>query len=189
MSSEQNIYWKIRHLKTIIYLINRINKEHRLYIMVRFLYIVHEISKIKRLVPLVWKNYDFWKRSLYFLKTILWKKCHLFNKLNKQIFYILHDRTFLYIALAIGVSNILVLLFFKSHFLWKIMLFLKKHDFLSNYVCLLNQLNKVCTFLYNQTFKYILHTILNIKTLVPLILEITTSKNITLFVQKHDLKK
>jgi len=68
-------------------------------------------------------------------------------------------------------------------------IFEKKHDFLSNYICLLNQLNKVCTFLYNQTFKYILHTILNMKSLVPLILKIKTSKNITLFLKEHDLKK
>ena len=66
---------------------------------------------------------------------------------------------------------------------------LENHDFLSNYICLLNQLNKVCTFLYNQNFKYILHTSLNMKSLVPLILKITISKNITLFLKKHDLKK
>jgi len=65
----------------------------------------------------------------------------------------------------------------------------EKHDFLSNYICLLNQIKKVCTFLYNQTFKYILHTILNMESLVPLILKITASKNITLFLKKHDLKK
>ena len=64
----------------------------------------------------------------------------------------------------------------------------EKHDFLSNYICLLDQLNKVCTFLYNKTFKYILHTILNIKSLVPLILKIMTSKNITFFLKKRDLK-
>ena len=71
----------------------------------------------------------------------------------------------------------------------EIYVILKKHDFLSNYICLLNQLNKVCTFLYNRTFKYILRTILNMKSLVPLILKITISKNITLFLKKHDLKK
>jgi len=65
----------------------------------------------------------------------------------------------------------------------------EKHDFLSNYICLLDKINKVCTFLYNKTFKYILHTILNMKSLVPLILKITTSKNITFFRKKHDLKK
>ena len=65
----------------------------------------------------------------------------------------------------------------------------EKHDFLLNYISLLNQLNKVCTFLYNKTFKYILHTILNMKRLVPLILKIMTSKNITLFLTKHELKK
>ena len=113
----------------------------------------------------------------------------MFINLDKQSMKILQDLTFLYIALTIGVSNILVPFFFKSCFLWKIMLFLKKHDFLSNYICLLNQLNKVCTFLYNQTIKYILHTILNMKRLVPLILKITASKNITLFLKQHDLKK
>jgi len=65
----------------------------------------------------------------------------------------------------------------------------ENHDFLSNYICLLNQLNKVCTFVYNKSFKYILHKILNMKSLVPLILKITTSKNITFFLKKHDLKK
>ena len=65
----------------------------------------------------------------------------------------------------------------------------EKYDFLSNYICLINQLNKVSTFLYNKTFKYILHTILSMKSLVPLILKIMTSKNITLFLTKHELKK
>ena len=103
---------------------------------------------------------------------------------------ILHDHTFLYIALTIGMINILVPLFFKSRILWKITLFLKKTwFFLSNSICLLNQLKKVCTFLYYQTFKYILHTILNMKSLVPLILKITTSKNITLFLKNNTLKK
>ena len=102
---------------------------------------------------------------------------------------ILHDHTFLFIFLTIGMRNILVPLFLKIMFLWKVALFLKKHDFLSNYICLLNQHNKVCTFLYNQTFKYILHTILNMKRLVPLIIKITASKNITLFLKQHDLKK
>ena len=102
---------------------------------------------------------------------------------------ILQDLKFLYIALTIGVSNILVPLFFKMTFTMEIYVILKKHDFLSNYICLLNQLNKVCTFLYNQTFKYILNTILNMKRLVPLILKITPSKNNTLFLKQHDLKK
>ena len=65
----------------------------------------------------------------------------------------------------------------------------EKYDFLSNYICLMNQLNKVCTFLCNQTFKYILHTILNKKSLVPLILKIRTSKNIPLFLKKTQFKK
>ena len=64
----------------------------------------------------------------------------------------------------------------------------EKHDFLLNYISLLNQLNKVSTFVYNKTFKYILHTILNMKSLVPLILKIMTSKNITFFLKKRDLK-
>ena len=65
----------------------------------------------------------------------------------------------------------------------------EKHDFLSNYICLLNQIKKVCTYIYNQTFKYILHTILNKKSLVPLILKIRTSKNIPLFLKKTRFKK
>ena len=65
----------------------------------------------------------------------------------------------------------------------------EKHDVLSNYICLLNQRNKVCTFLYSKTFKYILHTILNKKSLVPLILKIRTSKNIPLFLKKTRFKK
>ena len=67
-------------------------------------------------------------------------------------------------------------IFLKSCFLRKITSFLKKLWLLPNYICLLNQLNKVCTFLHNWTFKYIMHTILNVKRLVALILRITTSK-------------
>jgi len=61
--------------------------------------------------------------------------------------------------------------------------------FLSNLVCLLNQLNKVCTFLHNQTFKYIVETIVNMKRLVPLLLKMMISKNITFFHRKHYFKK
>ena len=48
---------------------------------------------------------------------------------------------------------------------------------------LLKELNKACTFIHNPTFKYILHTIVNTKSLVPLLLKITTSKNISLFLK------
>ena len=146
------------------------------------------IGKRKKHITLVFENHDFIKKLFYFFKNMTFWKMHLFIKLDQQSTKILQDHTFLYIPLTNGVSNVLVPLFFKSRFLWKIMLFPKKHDFLWNYICLLNQLNKVCTFLYNQTFKCILHTILNMKRLVPLILKITTSKNITLFLKKHDLK-
>ena len=54
---------------------------------------------------------------------------HLFINLDQQSTKILHDRRFFYIALTIAVSNILVPLFFKSRFLWKIMLFLKNMTF------------------------------------------------------------
>ena len=146
------------------------------------------IGKRKKHITLVFENHDFRKKIFYFFKNMTFWKMHLFIKLDQQSTKILQDHTFLYIPLTNGVSNVLVPLFFKSRFLWKIMLFPKKHDFLWNYICLLNQLNKVCTFIYNQTFKYILDTILNMKRLVPLILKITTSKNITLFLKKHDLK-
>ena len=42
------------------------------------------------------------------------------------------------------------------------------HDILSNSICLLNQFYEVCTFLHNRTVKYIVHTIVNMKILVPL---------------------
>ena len=127
------------------------------------------LEREKNILPVFFKMMTLEKKVFYFFKNMTFWTTHLFINMDQQSMKILHDRTFLYIALTIGVSNILVPLFFTSRFLWKFMLFLKKHDFLSNYICLLNQLNKVCTFLYSQTFKYILHTILNMKSLIPLI--------------------
>ena len=43
---------------------------------------------------------------------MIFEKCYLFKNLDQQSMKILHDRTFLYIALTIGMSNILVPLFF-----------------------------------------------------------------------------
>jgi len=103
---------------------------------------------------------------------------------------ILQDCTFLKIGLTIGMSNILVpVLFLNEVFYGKFNYFLKTWFFLSNLVCLLNQLNKVCTFLHNQTFKYIVETIVNMKRLVPLLLKMMISKNISFFHRKHYLKK
>ena len=39
----------------------------------------------------------------------------------------------------------------------------KKHYFLSNSIFLLKEINNVCTFIHNQIFKYIVHTIGNMK--------------------------
>ena len=103
---------------------------------------------------------------------------------------ILHDHTFLYIALTIGVGNILVAPFFKSQFLWKFMLFLKKkHDFLSNYIFLLNQLNKVCTFYAIAPFNTLWTQMVRGRAQFPLFSKIMTSKKVTLFLKNNTLKK
>ena len=79
---------------------------------------------------------------------------------------ILHDRAYLYIALTIGMNNILVpfilnhVFYGKLHYFWrkKTLFFFNQNPFF-----LLKELNKACTFIHNQTFKYIVHTIVNMK--------------------------
>ena len=76
------------------------------------LQISHVIAKRHNLMPLLLKNHDFRKEYIISFKELLFLKRHLFNNMEHQSMQILHDHTFLYIALTIGMSNILVPLFF-----------------------------------------------------------------------------
>jgi len=134
--------------KNVICLINQINKFCAFHMIAHFYRFHTWLEREKDILPLFVNIMTSEKIYIYFFfKNITFWTTHLFINLEQQSMKILHDHTFLYIALTIGVGNILVAPFFKSQFLWKFMLFLKKkHDFLSNYIFLLNQLNKVCTF-------------------------------------------
>ena len=51
----------------------------------------------------------------------------------------------------------------------KLNLFIKNHLFFKTLICLLNQINKVCNFIHNLTFLYIVNKIGKQNSLVPLI--------------------
>ena len=124
------LFLKNNTLKKIdICLINRISKFCTFY-MIAHSYRFHMwLEREKNILPLLFKIMTLEKKVFYFFKNMTFWTTHLFINMDQQSMKILHDRTFLYIALTIGVSNILVPLFFTSRFLWKFMLFLKKHDF------------------------------------------------------------
>ena len=165
---KKSLYFlKIILWKNVICLINWINKFCTFYMITHFHKFHIWLERKKTYYPYFFKSW-LKKNKIISLKNTTFWKTHLFINLDQQSMKILHDCTFLYISLTIGVSNILVPPFFLITFSMENYVISEKYDFLSNYICLINQLNKVCTFLCNQTFKYILHTILNMKRLLPL---------------------
>ena len=106
--------------KNGICLINRINKFCTLYMIAHFYRLHIWLKREKDILPLFLKSWlqkkkkfkKIKKKLNYFLKNITFWTTHLFINLDQQSMKILHDCTFLYIVLIIGVSNILVPLFF-----------------------------------------------------------------------------
>ena len=134
-----------------------------------FQYIVHIDGKRKSLVHLLFKIHDFENISLSLWKWYF-KKHHLFNKWNKQSMYILNYNTLLWVVHSIvGRNKLLSLMFFKIAISKTITLFLKKHIFLENHICLINRIKQVCNFIHNHIFLYIAHKIGKRNSLVPLI--------------------
>ena len=87
----------------------------------------------------------FCKKIICFLKTRIFKKHHMFSKLNQQSMHILHNRIISYISYTICIRKSLLPLVSKNIDLIFFPFFHTKHD-LKKCNCLINQIEKVCTF-------------------------------------------
>ena len=85
------------------------------------------------------------KKVICFLKTRHFKKHHLFNNFNQQSMHILHNRIILYISYTICIRKSLLPHVSKNIDLRFFPFFLTKLD-LKKCICLINQIEKVCTF-------------------------------------------
>ena len=124
------LFLKNNTLKKIdICLINRINKFCTFY-MIAHSYRFHMwLEREKNILPLFFKIMTSGKKIFYFFKNMTFWKMHLFINLDQRSMKILYDRTFLYMALTIGVSNLLVLFFLNCVFYGKLCYFLKNMTF------------------------------------------------------------
>ena len=122
----------------------QINKICTFYIITQFYRLCTQLSRgIASYPPFL--EIVFSKKIICFLETRLFKRHHLFNNLNQKCMYILHNRIFLYISYTIYIRKSLLPHVSKNIDLRFFPFFLTKLD-LKKCICLINQIEKVCTF-------------------------------------------